>query len=106
VVFEATLEKPEPISATDLMFTASFHLARVGGTPELIQAEPSFHAQTAERGTPRVRTFVGEAWGDARLALRNPLPATYIRGKVGFDAVRYLIDPTRPAIAGTRKRED
>jgi hypothetical protein len=106
VVFDATLEKPEPISAGDLMYTASFHLARVGGTPELVQTEPSYHPEVAERGSPRVRVFDGEAFGDARLKLQNPLPATYIRGKVGFDAVRYLIDPFRPAIQGTRERED
>jgi hypothetical protein len=105
-VFEATLERPEPISPSDLMFTASFHLARVGGTPELIQTEPSFHPRLAERGVPRVRSFDGEAFGDARLKLVNPLPATYIRGKVGFDRVRYLIDPTRPALFGTRERGD
>ncbi len=105
-VFEATLERPEPIGPDDLMFTASFHLALVGGTPELLQTEPSYHPVKAERGKPRVRIFDGEAFGDGRLRLVNPLPATYLRGKVGYDAIRYLIDPTRPAIAGTRLRED
>ena len=41
------------------------------------------------------------AFGDARVELRQPLPATITQTKITYTGVRYLIDPERPAITGT-----
>jgi hypothetical protein len=100
-VFEAALERAEPISPTDVLYHVSFHLARVGADVRLVQAEPRYTPASAERGTPRVRVFEPEAFGEPRVKLVNPLPATTMTGKVELRRVRWLIDPLRPAVVGS-----
>ena len=55
----------------------------------------------AQRGETVLRTFDAAAFGDARVVLRQPLPATIIQTKITYTGVRYLVDPERPAMAGT-----
>jgi hypothetical protein len=102
-VLEAALERAEPIAPTDILYHVSFHLARVGNDVRLVQAEPRYTPASAERGTPRVRTFDAEAFGEPRAKLVNPLPATAMTGKVELRRVRWLIDPLRPAVVGSTR---
>lgn len=102
-VLEMSIAHPQPITASDLLVTAGFHLARVGSDLRLIQSEPSYSIDTIQRGQPRVKTIDSEAFGDARVKLTNPIVATYLRGSFKLGRVRYLIDPTRPATEGTQR---
>lgn len=103
-VLELALERCEPIGPTDFMYAPSFHLARVGDDLRLVQTEPVYTPTAAERGTPRIQAFDPAAFGEPRLKLTNPLPGTYMTGTVELRRVRWLIDPTRPAIAGATRR--
>lgn len=100
---EAELEHAEPISPSDALYPVSFHLADVGGEVRIVQVEPRHAPASAERGIPRVRVFDAEAFGDARIKLASPLPATFATGKVEFRAVRWLMDPKLPAVAGAKR---
>ncbi len=100
-VLEMGLERPEPITAGDMLITAGFNLAHVEGDLRLIQVEPHYEIERVERGRPSVKAIDTEAFGDARVKLTNPIVATFLRGSFQLGHVRYLIDPTRPATEGT-----
>lgn len=102
-VLEMALTRPIPIAGADVLVTASFHLAAVAGELRLVQVEPESAPELVERGRSELRAFDAAAFGDPRIRPTVPLPATYARGRAGIREVRYLIDPTRPAIAGTEK---
>jgi len=102
-VAEAALERAEPIAPSDVLYHVSFHLARVGEDVRLVQVEPRYTPASAERGTPRVRAFEPDAFGEPRVKLVNPLPATAMSGQVELRRVRWLIDPLRPAVIGSTR---
>jgi hypothetical protein len=102
-VFEGWLEKAEAISAGDLLYPVSLHLAVLDGVPRLIQAEPLYVPERAERGTPRVQRFDAAAFGEPRVRFTNPLPATWTRGAFEMRPVRWVMDPDRPAIVGATR---
>jgi hypothetical protein len=99
-VFEGWLEKAESISPADLLYPVSLHLALVDGEPRLVQAEPQYGPDRAERGIARVQRLDAAAFGEARVAFTNALPATWIRGAFEMRPVRWVMDPDRPAVVG------
>jgi hypothetical protein len=102
-VFEGWLEKAEAISPGDLLYPVSLHLALVDGAPRLIQAEPLYAPERAERGTPRVQRFDATAFGERRVRFTNPLPATWTRGAYEMRPVRWVMDPEQPAVVGATR---
>jgi hypothetical protein len=102
-VFEGWLEKAESISPGDLLYPVSLHLALHDGEPCLIQTEPVYVPERAERGTPRVQRFDAAAFGDGRVAFTNALPATWIRGTFELRPVRWVMSPDQPAVTGSRR---
>jgi hypothetical protein len=102
-VFEGWLEKGESISPGDLLFPVSLHLAEVDGEPRLVQVEPQYAPERAERGIARVQRFDAAAFGDPRIALTNPLPATWTRGAFELRPVRWVMDPDKPAVVGAKR---
>ena len=105
-VLDAALERAELISGGDVVYPVSIHLARVDGEPQLVQVEPRYTPERAERGRPRVSVFDAEAFGEARVKLTNPLPATWMQGALELGRVRWLMDPKRPAVAGAVRRPE
>ena len=84
-----------------MLYTPNLNLARVGNETKLIHQEMEYVISRAQRGEAVLRTFDAFAFGDARVLLRQPLPATIIQTKVTYTGVRYLVDPERPAMVGT-----
>jgi hypothetical protein len=56
----------------------------------------------AERGRTALSTFDAAGFGDGRVVLRQPLPATVTEASIRYTSVRYLLDPDKPALAGTQ----
>ena len=103
-LLDVALERPEPISGSDIMCTAGFNLARLPDDRlRLVQVEPEYSFEEAFRGRPRVRIFDGAAFGEPRLRLTNPLPATFARCTFSLREVRYLMDPEKPPLQGTER---
>jgi hypothetical protein len=50
-----------------------------------------------------VQRFDAAAFGDARIELTNPLPATWTRGPFEMRPVRWVMDPDRPAVVGAKR---
>jgi hypothetical protein len=100
-ILDATLERPHYISGNDVLYTPNLNLARVGNETKLVHQEMEYVIGRAQRGETVLKTFEAAAFGDARVVLRQPLPATIIQTKVTYTGVRYLVDPERPAMVGT-----
>jgi hypothetical protein len=102
-VFAGWLERAESISPGDLLYPVSLHLALLDGTPRLVQAEPQYAPERAERGIARVQHFDAAAFGEARVSFTNALPATWTRGPFELRPVRWVMDPDRPAVVGATR---
>jgi hypothetical protein len=102
-VFEGWLEKAESIAPGDLLYPVSLHLALYEGEPRLVQTEPLYTPELAERGIARVQRFDAAAFGDGRISFTNALPATWIRGAFEMRPVRWIMDPERPAVVGATR---
>jgi hypothetical protein len=100
-ILDGLLERPHYISGSDVLYTPNLNLARVNGRGTLVHQEMEYTIGRAQRGEAVLKRFDAAAFGDARVLLRQPLPATVIQAKVTYMGVRYLIDPERPALVGT-----
>jgi hypothetical protein len=104
-ILEASLLNPEPISGSDVQYVASMNLARLeaeGGAPVLVQVDPEYTFHRAERGRPRLSIFVPEAWDAEGLRPVYPIVASFAKVDTGLPRIRYVLDPERPAVQGTR----
>lgn len=105
------LENPEHISGADVTYLDSLHLARVQqdgdnptGVPTIVQVDPEYEFHAATRGTPRLLGFKAGAWGDAgRLRCTTPIIATMTTSDTDLPRVRFVMDPSLPAVRGSRR---
>lgn len=106
-VLRASLVDPEPISGGDIQYTANMNLARVdeGGGEQalLVQVDPEYRFHHAERGRPRIDVFAREAWAARGVEPVYPVAATFARCDTGLPRIRYVCDPNKPALVGTRE---
>ena len=100
-VFDALLERPHYISGSDVLYTPNLNLATYQGKPKLVLQEMEYTIGKAERGKAVLQQFDAAAFGDARVKLRQALPATITECLVRYTGVRFLIDPDVPALRGT-----
>lgn len=103
-ILRASLVDPEPISGGDIQYVANMNLVRVkDGAPALVQVDPEYRFHRAERGRPELATFDRAAWGAERVEPVYPMVASFAQCDTGFPAIRYVLDPDKPAVEGTRK---
>jgi hypothetical protein len=100
-ILELGLRDPDPLGAHDLQFTASMHLAHTPRGLRLVQVDPTFAVERAERGRPHLVAFDAAAWGDARIAPTEPVVASIARADVTLPKLRYLCRPDVWAFEGT-----
>ena len=100
-MFAGLLEKPHYISGADVLYTPNLNLAVVDGKLRLVHQEMEYTLGKAERGNAVLSTFDAAGFGDARVILRQALPATVTDATIRYTAVRYLLDPDKPALTGT-----
>ena len=102
-MFEALLEMPGFISGSDVLYVQIHNLAEVDGAPTVIAEEFEYAIKEARRGPAKFTTLDLPAFGAPTLTLSNHLPSTWTSGTWAYMPVRFLMDPTKPAMAGTRK---
>ena len=102
-VLEGLIETPGFISGSDVLYVQNSNLARLDGAPTLIAEEFEYAIKEARRGTPAFRALDLAPFGAPTLTVSNYLPATWTSATWSYMPVRFVIDPTRPAAAGTRK---
>ncbi|MFV0306528.1 MAG: acetoacetate decarboxylase family protein [Desertimonas sp.] len=106
VIADLAVHTADVINGSDLMTFDNLHLARIGDddTPTLVQIDPEYTIHQADRGRPTVSLPDPSALGmDGRLRLGDPIIGFTFRADSDLVPVRFTIDPTRPAIAGTRR---
>jgi hypothetical protein len=102
-ILRASLIDPEPISGGDVQYVSNMNLARgPDGEAVLVQVDPGYAFHRAERGAPVIE-FDRGAWAADGVEPGWPIAATFCVVDTGFPAIRYVLDPAKPAIAGTRK---
>ena len=103
-ILRASLVDPEPISGGDIQYVANMNLARVqGGEPLLVQIDPEYAFLRAERGRAELTTFDRAAWAAEGAEPVYPMVASFAEANTGFPAIRFVLDPDRPAVEGTRR---
>jgi len=107
-ILEMELENPEQISGADVTYLDSLHLARViengKETPVIVQVDPEYVFHTAQRGTPRLISLQADAWGgNGRLRCTNPMHATFCYCDTDLPKLRFGMDPSAPAVQGSRR---
>lgn len=105
-ILRVTLADPEPISGGDVQYVSNMNLARAaddGGRGVLVQVDPDYRFHRAERGRPRIDAFDRGAWRAELVDPRWPVAATFTLCDTNFPRIRYVLDPSQPAMTGTRK---
>ena len=102
-VLDAVIENPTQIAGVDVLHVQNSVLAVLDGAPTLIAEEFEFQIKDARRGEPKFHALDIAAFGAPTLTVSNHLPATCINATWSYMPVRFVIDPLKPAAAGTRK---
>jgi hypothetical protein len=102
-ILRAALVDPEPINGAGVQYVATMNLAIGPDGPALVQVDADCTFHKAERGRPQVDVFEREAWQAEGVVPVYPMNASYTTVDAGFPAIRFVLDPAKPAVAGTRK---
>lgn len=98
------LEDPELIDGAALVLADDLHLVRGPGEELLIvQVDPEYLFQRAERGRPELLVFDPGAWNAEGLHPTDPIAAVACLADTDLPSLRFAMDPLRPAVEGTRR---
>jgi hypothetical protein len=100
-ILDVAILDPDPLSPTDVQYVANMHLAHTPRGLRLVQVEPRYQVHRVERGRPRVLSFAGEAWGDARIVPVYPVSASLAVADITIPRVRFVCRPDVLAFEGT-----
>ena len=103
VALDAVIENPTYIAGVDVLHSQNSVLALLDGSPTLIAEEFEYQIREARRGPAHFHALDIAAFGATTLTVSNHLPATWINATWSYMPVRFMIDPLKPAAAGTRK---
>lgn len=108
-VVEVGLADPDYIAGSDLMAFDNLHLIRLGEKeePALVQIDPEYAIHSAERGRPVLHLPDPEALGmRGGIRLTAGVTGFGFRADTDLVPVRFAIDPSKPAISGTRRVQE
>lgn len=95
---------PEPIVGADLELFDNLHLTKVEGQdPVIVQVDPTYVYRSAERGRADLATYDPETLGTVGIVPVYRVIAVSCSADMELAAPRFVIDPTKPAISGTRR---
>ena len=100
-ILDVALRDPDPLGAHDIQYTASMHLAHTPRGVRLVQVDPTFAVERAERGRPHLVAFDAGGWGNARIVPTSPVSASIAIADVTLPRLRYLCRPDVWAFDGT-----
>lgn len=109
VGMEVALDDPEPVAGKDLELFDNLHLVELaatdGGDPEplIVQIDPGYEYHTADRGRARMERFDADRLGVVGVEPAYAVVAVACVADMDLAAPRFVIDPTKPAVQGTRR---
>jgi len=102
-VLHLAARDPAPLAATDVQFSVGMHLAHTPKGVRLVQVEPEYRLERAERGKPVVVEFDANAWGDRGIRPTFPVSASLCVGTMTIPAIRFVCRPDVLAFDGTER---
>ena len=92
---------PDPLAPGDVQYSATMNLATTPRGVRLLQVEPTFTLNRAERLRPRLARFEAAAFGDPVLDPYHPVSASIARGDIVIPPLRFVCRPGEMAFTGT-----
>ena len=102
-ILDAGLRDPRPLRNEDAYYVASMHLAHTPRGLRLVQVDPEFELERAERGRPLLSGFEGAGWGCQGARPSYPVSASFSLADVTLPALRYLCRPDVLAFEGSER---
>jgi hypothetical protein len=102
-VLDVSLADPSPLGTNDIHYVASMHLAHTPNGLRLVQVDPDYDVERAERGDPGVSLFDAAAWRSEGLEPGFPVSACFSVATLTLPALRYVCDPEVLAFTGTER---
>ncbi|MEO5900142.1 MAG: acetoacetate decarboxylase family protein [Ilumatobacteraceae bacterium] len=105
-VLELAVHTADVIQGSDLMTFDNLNLVRIGDDTgaKLVQVDPEYTIQQADRGRPTVSLPDPQALGmRGALRLASPIIGFTFRADTDLVPVRFTIDTERPAISSTKR---
>ncbi len=102
-ILDLLLEDPQPLRPEDAYYVANINLAHTPNGLRLVQVDPDFEIERAERGRAIVRHFVAAAWRSEAIRPSSPVAALFTVGSVTLPALRYICRPDVLAFEGTER---
>lgn len=104
LALDAAMIDPEPIVPGDIELFDSLHLTNVEGQdPVLVQVDPTYVYQSADRGAPELAEFDPDLLGITGIQPVYPVVAVGCSADVELAAPRFVMDPVEPAVRSTRR---
>lgn len=106
---DVSLRDPEPVPGGDLELFDNLHLANLAdgekehGDAVIVQVDPGYQYSAADRGQAELTTFEPEALGITGLHPVYRVVAVGCQADVELNAPRFVMDPVKPAVQGTRR---
>jgi len=103
-VLEVVCRDPQVINGSDVDLLDSLHLVRHDGEGLIVQVDPEYTYREASRGAAELPVFAPGAWGGA-VHPAWPNVAVAVVVDTDLPAPRFVMDPNKLAIEGTRRLE-
>jgi hypothetical protein len=102
-ILDIELRSPEPLRGQDVYYVANMNLAHTPRGLRLVQVDPDFEVERAERGEPFVRSFDAAAWKSEGVRPSHPVSASFTVATVTLPLVRFVCRPQVLAFEGTER---
>ncbi len=104
LALDARLLDPEPMAGADIELFDNLHLANMAdGDPLIIQVDPGYEYHSADRGGADLAHFEPDVLGIDGIEPVYGVVAVGCRADMELAAPRFVIDPEKPAVQGTRR---
>lgn len=102
-ILELLLRDPVPLRAQDVYFVANMNLAHSPRGLRLVQVDPDWEIERAERGTPALERFDSGTWRCEGVVPTRPVSAVFTAGAMTLPRLRYACRPDVLAFHGTER---
>ncbi|MGI9595349.1 MAG: acetoacetate decarboxylase family protein [Acidimicrobiales bacterium] len=101
---DARLLDPEPVAGADIELFDNLHLVNMAdGDPLIVQVDPGYEYQSADRGAADLAAYEPDLLGIEGIEPVYDMVAVACRADMELAAPRFVIDPAKPAVQGTRR---
>lgn len=102
-VLDASLEEPRLLRTSDVFYVANMNLAHTPNGLRLVQVDPEWEIDRAERGDVVLGHFDAEAWHAPGAVPSSPVTATFTHGSMTLPAIRYVCETDVLAFQGSER---